>query len=571
MRIFLFLFVLSAFIIQLANAQIANRNDVVIDEIMADPTPQVGLPNVEWIELKNTSPLSVNLSGWRIIKAATQSGTFPNFILEPDSFVIVCTGSSVALMSPFGPAISVTNFPSLSNDGDLIYLRSNENKIINAVNYTDEWYRNELKKAGGWTLEMTDTKNPCSGSANWKASVDTKGGTPGKINSSDAVNPDKDGPKLLKAAAINDVTLSLVFDEPLDSLRATTSANYNISDGIGVPLTAIAVSPLFDKVNLKLTTSLVPNKIYTVTTNSITDCAGNVIGSQNVAKVGITSPADSFDVVINEILFNPDGSGVDYVEIYNRSAKIIDLKQLYIANRNTTGVISSIQQLSVESNLFFPGDFIVLTEDPAIVQQKYLTTNPNAFLQLRGMPSFSDDKGDVIILNMQGSIVDEVMYSDKWHFELITNTEGVSLERIDYNAPSVQSNFHSAATSAGYGTPGYKNSQFKIDARLQGEVAITPGIFSPDNDGTDDFATISYNFPTPGYVANITIFDASGRPVRLLQRNALCGVKGIFVWDGLGEKHQKLSQGIYIFFTEIFNNAGKKKQFKNTIVLARRG
>ena len=102
------------------------------------------------------------------------------------------------------------------------------------------------------------------------------------------------------------------------------------------------------------------------------------------------------------------------------------------------------------------------------------------------------------------------------------------LERIDYNAPSVQSNFHSAATSAGYGTPGYKNSQFRADAQLQGEINITPEIFSPDNDGTDDFATINYNFPAPGYVANITIFDASGRPVRYLQRNALCGIKGTF-------------------------------------------
>nr|MBA3649883.1 gliding motility-associated C-terminal domain-containing protein [Chitinophagales bacterium] len=122
----------------------------------------------------------------------------------------------------------------------------------------------------------------------------------------------------------------------------------------------------------------------------------------------------------------------------------------------------------------------------------------------------------------------------------------------------------------GYGTPGYKNSQFRTDLQVQGEITVAPEIFSPDNDGMDDFAVINYNFPSPGYIANITIFDASGRPVRYLQKNALSGIKGSYIWDGLGEKQQKLAQGIYIIYTEIFNTDGKKKKFKNTIVLARR-
>jgi flagellar hook assembly protein FlgD len=99
---------------------------------------------------------------------------------------------------------------------------------------------------------------------------------------------------------------------------------------------------------------------------------------------------------------------------------------------------------------------------------------------------------------------------------------------------------------------------------------VTPDIFSPDNEGTDDFATINYSFPSPGYVANITIFDASGRKVRYLEQNALSGIKGYYRWDGLDDKNRKLSQGIYIIYTEIFNTAGKKKQFKNTVVLARK-
>lgn len=568
-RFFLFTLII-VFLIGNTHAQIANRYDIVIDEIMADPTPQVGLPNNEWIELRNTSANAINLQGFRISDLTGQSGAMPSYVLKPDSFVIVCTGSAVTAMSAFGPTISVTSFPSLDNNGDQLSLISAQGKVIHAVNYNISWYQNELKKDGGWTLEMIDTKNPCSGFTNWKASVDVKGGTPGKNNSVDASNTDKTSPKLLRAFAVDNLNITLVFDEPLDSLKAATATSYSISDGIGVPQSAITVSPVFDRVNLKLNTPLAVNKVYTITANNVTNCAGNIIGLKNTAGVGLSSVADSFDIVINEILFNPNSGGVDYVEIYNRSQKIIDAKQLYIANRNSTNVISSIQQLSTESILLFPKNFLVITEDPQIVMQQYVTTNPDAFIQLSSMPSFPDDKGDVIILNAQGKIVDEVIYSDKWHFALISNTEGVSLERIDYNAASVQSNFHSAATSVGYGTPGYKNSQFRIDQQVQGEITVIPEVFSPDNDGIDDFATINYSFPSPGYVANITIFDASGRPVRYLEKNALSGIKGSYIWDGLGEKQQKLSQGIYIIYTEIFNTDGKKKQFKNTIVLARR-
>jgi hypothetical protein len=187
------------------------------------------------------------------------------------------------------------------------------------------------------------------------------------------------------------------------------------------------------------------------------------------------------------------------------------------------------------------------------------------------MPSYNDDEGNVIILNAQGNIVDELKYDEKWHFKLIDNREGVALERIDYNAATQNSdNWHSAATSVGYGTPTYKNSQYRIDLQAQGEITLTPEIISPDNDGMDDFATIDYLFPTAGYVANITIFDATVRTVRYLQRNALCGIKGSYRWDGLGEKNQRLPVGIYIIYTGVFNLEGKRRQFKNTIVLARR-
>ena len=278
------------------------------------------------------------------------------------------------------------------------------------------------------------------------------------------------------------------------------------------------MSPAFNKVTLTLSPQLVAGTIYTASAANVKDCTGNIISDNNTARFGLSASADSLDLVINEILFHLNPGGADYIELYNRSQKIIDLSKINIANRNSAGAISSIYPASLDHLLLFPQSFAVLTTDTGAVIRQYFTSDPRTFIQLTNLPSYPDDVGNVIILTT--SVIDEVAYSDKWHFPLITNTQGVSLERIDYNAPSVQSNFHSAATSVGYGTPGYKNSQFRIDLQAQGEITVTPEVFSPDNDGTDDFAMINYKMSELGYVANITIYDAAGRPVKLLAKNA---------------------------------------------------
>jgi hypothetical protein len=153
---------------------------------------------------------------------------------------------------------------------------------------------------------------------------------------------------------------------------------------------------------------------------------------------------------------------------------------------------------------------------------------------------------------------------------LIDNEDGVALERIDPDGTSQDpNNWHSAASSAGYGTPTYKNSQYKQPPGINATIEITPKVFSPDNDGRDDITTVQYKMADPGYAANVTIFDAAGRPVRNLVQNAILGSSGYWNWDGLDDKERKLPVGTYIVYTEIFNLQGKKQKFKNTVVLAR--
>lgn len=547
-----------------------NRYDIIIDEIMADPSPQVGLPNNEWIELKNTSTVPFNLQNWRIGDAIGQSGPMPNFILQPDSMVIVCTGSAVGALSIFGTTISVTSFPSLDNDGDQLFLKAPNGMIIHAVSYSSSWYLNELKKEGGWTLEMIDTKNPCTGSSNWKASVHTNGGTPGKKNSVDALNTDNTAPQLQRAYSTDNTTIVLVFDEPVDSAAGATLTNYFIDGGLSL-ISTITLAPLFNQVQLKTNSALTANTVYTIIANNITDCKGNRIGSVNKAKVGLPTDPVAGDWIINEILFNPRPNGFDYIELYNNSDKIFDAAKLYIANRSSNGAVSSIKVLSTTPHNIFPGDHIVITEDAGNLALNYLVQEPGNVLVIASPPSFPDDEGTIVALNFQGEVVDEVKYKDDWHFKLIDNAEGVSLERIDPAAPSHEAtNWHSAASTAGYGTPTYKNSQYRRTDQVNAVLEVLPKVFSPDNDGRDDIAVIQYQITEPGYVANITIFDGAGRSIRNLVRNGTMGLSGYWSWDGLDDKGQKLPVGTYIVLAELFNLQGEKNLHKKTIVLARK-
>jgi len=542
--------------------------DIVIDEIMADPSPMIALPDAEWLELKNISPFPIDLQGWRIGKSSGLSGPLSSYILMPDSFIVITATGSIPLLAPYCKTIAPTSFPSLINEDDLIFLSAPDGKMIHAVHYLSSWHSNQVKINGGWSLEMIDTHNPCSGFSNWSSSTNILGATPGFCNSLNNTNADIENPHIIRAFAIDSLTIELVFSEPVDSLTAANVLNYEIDHGIHHPNVVTPIGPLFESVLIK-TTALANNCIYSIIVSNVTDCSDNIISDINKVNFGLTTYPDSNDIIINEILFNPKTGGSDYLEFYNRSNKIINLKDLYVANKSNIGTLNDIIHITEDNISFFPGDFFVITEDKLSINRDYMVAVPGSIIEVATLPSYPDDAGAVVILNSLGLKIDEVSYNQDWQFALITDPEGVALERISYNAPSnLASNWHSAASDVGYGTPTFKNSQMKSSDLFLGEVSLDLNLFSPDNDGYEDFTTLLYHFPEQGNVMNIIIYDAEGRVVRYLQQSALAGISGNFRWDGLDEKGRRLPSGIYIVLTEVFNISGKKKVFKNVTALA---
>ena len=275
-------------------------------------------------------------------------------------------------------------------------------------------------------------------------------------------------------------------------------------------------------------------------------------------------------VVINEILFNPRPGAFDYVELYNRSDSAVDLNTLFLTNKNSSGY-GTLKKLSDTTRYLSPKGYAVFTKDAASLAVHYFVKNPDAVIEVSSMPSYPNAAGTTVLMDSAAQVLDEVSYNEDWQFSLLANAEGVALERVDPDGVSNnKANWRSAASDAGYGTPGYQNSQYKLFQNPISAISITPKIFSPDGDGVDDVSTLTYTASEPGFVATIFIYDASGRQVRHLVKNAVLGNTGTFTWDGLDEKGQRLPVGQYIFYTELFTLQGKKQHFKNVVVLARR-
>ena len=124
---------------------------------------------------------TINLHNWKISNGASTATIKKDYLLEADSFLILCPASAEDAYSAFGPALGITGFPSLNHDAGEIILTTEDGNVIHAIQYDKSWYQNELKAKGGWSLEMIDPKNPCSGFSNWTASTSVNWRNAGKI------------------------------------------------------------------------------------------------------------------------------------------------------------------------------------------------------------------------------------------------------------------------------------------------------------------------------------------------------------------------------------------------------
>ena len=542
----------------------AGPRDVVINEIMADPSPVVGLPEVEFVELYNaTTDRTFELADWTFSDGGTPV-SLPAYTLTPGNYVLLTATANLALFPGITNKIGLASLPALNNDGDPLELRDDGGQLIDAVTYALAWYQDAVKDDGGWTLEQIDPTAPCSGAANWRASNAAAGGTPGVQNSIYAIVPDLQAPTLGSVVVNSTTSITVVFSEAMDA-ASLLAGSYVITPAVSVSGVTV---PAPDRAQLTFDEALVIGTLYTVTVSGVNDCPGNAISAQNTLSFALPEPVEVGDVVINEVLYDPFESGSDFVELYNRSQKTLSLSGWKLANE-TDGVISSPTLIN-SAMLLLPGEYVLITESALNTASTYPQSRTERFVET-DMPSYNNGEGTVVLQALDGTTLDLFRYSDDLHFGLVNNTEGYTLERVDPDRPTEDAtNWQTASDVAGKATPGFLNSQYAAAPEASGEMTIEPSIFSPDNDGYQDLLTIAYRFEQPGFVGTMSVFDIAGREMIKLMENQLLGTEGAVSWDGLMDGGSKARMGAYIVLLEVYDLSGNVEKYKKTVTLAHR-
>lgn len=374
--------------------------------------------------------------------------------------------------------------------------------------------------------------------------------------------PDRQGPEVLEVTVIDPLNILIQCDETLEP-----DAAFNASIVIS-PFSGNLLSPSLVNENtglaIRLTEPLLSGISYSFSIAGLKDLLGNE-GEAFTTSFFLLSEPEPGDVIINEILFNPATGGVDYIEIYNRSTKYLNINHLIIEN-NTRG---DVEELKVENRLE-PGKYLCITEDTSIIRLRFSPPDTAVFIQ-SDLPAFNNDTGNITIYRpLDMVILDQFNYSEDMHFSELEDLNGVALERINpFGDTQDANNWFSGSSATNYGTPGYQNSNFLNPVFSDDEVlSFEKKTFSPNQDGVDDQLIIKYNLPENGYLVDIDIYDQYGRFCRKLINNELLSSQGLIFWDGLNGSGEIERIGIYFIILEAHNTEGNVIKVKKPIILA---
>lgn len=548
-------------------------NDLIITEIMFDPDPAFLLPEREFLEIFNASEKIISTQGLQF-SDASNTIDLPAFNINPGEYWVLTSTSGAEEFSDnefFTSAnlTGVTSFPSFNNDGEQLII-SKGDSLITSLTYSTTWYTSPNDQEGGVSLELIDLTNPCMESpANWGSSVGDLKSTPAASNSIASIGsvPDNMGPEVVAVTAVAADTIRVDFNEKIvPDAELTGKADFS------PPIASYHFHFMTEypkSIFISLDTPLEVSSAVQLSVTRIFDCSGNEVQS-NANVFALPDQAQKGQILLSEVLFNPRSGGVDFVELYNNSSEFLSLKNWQLARYDPDG-LDDEKILSTDELVIAPNDFIALTIDAGLLLSNYPQGDRSRFFEMSSFPTYSNDTGNVVLLNHLGIVQEHFHYEDDYHYRLLESTDGVSLERIAYDAPTNDpNNWRSASSTENFATPGKVNSQsFDPEGAASGEVKIDPKVFLPGDDGNRSVTTINYQFEEPGQFANVTIFDQTGRKVKTLVEGQSLATSGFFTWEGDTDSGGNARLGYYVVLFEVYDGSGNSETIKETVVVGR--
>lgn len=474
-----------------------NYNDIVINEIMYAPLS----PETEWVELYNRTEQEINLKKWKFSDAgSTVTITTQDVFIAPGNFIVLTSDSSVLNYYDIPVQILKVSLPALNNTGDNVVIKDSLGLILDSLTYLPTWGGN----TGGRSLERFSVDQSSNEAANWASSISLFKATPGKINSITPKDNDLAITKFTSKLPYAIIGEEIEFQVYVKNIGFNPSENFNLnlyrdenldsipqSTELLLSLQQTGINPE-DSVEIFFSTNHFEagvNNFIAIIEDTIDDDTTNNIGFSKVTGVEINEVRN--DIVIDEFMYAPLSPEPEWIEIFNRSDKVIDLKNYKIAdNRDTVTVIS-------KSVLLNPGEYYVIASDSSINNFYNIPSG----ISYKTLPALNNTGDKIILIDSLNRTIDSLEYFSVWG-----GSNGNSLERIDPELSSLDSTNWKTSASIFKATPGYINSLTKKDY----DLAVTDILFNPQFPLKDDdveIYTLVKNFGKNSVLFDVHLYE----------------------------------------------------------------
>ena len=169
----------------------------------------------------------------------------------------------------------------------------------------------------------------------------------------------------------------------------------------------------------------------------------------------VPTPTPTPRLLLSEVMPHPKAGCPEYIELYNASDSPCELGDYALA----AGRDGSSYKITPLSPRTIPaGSYIVVTKDPDALAAAYPDAPRETFAKA-SLPRLLNQSGLIgLLLGDDGLVVDLLHYDSNLLPKGMKSKAGIALERKDYQVIEEAGNWHAAARSAGFATPGQKNS-----------------------------------------------------------------------------------------------------------------